>query len=350
MDQPETHRIIRLLESIVTTPSAKAWLAQVSEKKLSVEQLKELSLGRFGIECAETSVRDLVVELDRRARLYAQTRLKESNPQADPEQFEWLWVTARLLEWYGQSGHPPLCKFCYRTVELRSNGRPMDYCAHHAQSGKAKNPAGYVRGRKAYPDFDRRLKELTETDDADQPGNYVWVIADVLLRKQFQFANAGGGDAAYLLESFLSRKLSASFDSVSAQVINIDSIKRDYPSVSEMALRWRKEAGDKAGYDALRHNNNLCVSLHTLIQQWVRYIAWHDAGDRTARVGSGRPSRIDSDQIQKMLNENMSMAEIARRFGVKPGSVYAHVARKAAKVTEPKGAVEAAVANDIKIG
>ncbi len=361
MKQSDRDSLISILGTILTTSTAKNLLVRLKSMVFGVDSLRQQCVDAFP-ECAGRPVRDLVVEFDRMARLYCKKKKGELNSNADLEMFEQLWATARLLECFGQESHPPLCKFCFRTVEMRSNERPMDYCSHHAQSGKANNPAGYVRGRKAFPVFEKRLKEICSTTNDGEPIDIVWETTGMLLKKQYHFANAGGGGAAYLLKAFLTGEFSNPptspaelnkfdspnrlFDDAAARLIRIDKIEGKFPSLAEIAQGWRSQVGDVTGYKFLQANPNRCVGLNMLLQQWVRYVAWYDFGDRTARVGSGRPSRIDSDQIQKMLNENMSKAEIARRFGVKPGSVYAHVARKATKDTAPKVEVEAVNAND----
>jgi hypothetical protein len=350
-DSAETVVLLHILKSIMKSKEAGDWLETVTENDLRVDALR-LKCHFLIPGIGEPPVRDLAEKMHVQARGLAATIKKLPNQSANLPYFEMCWALARLLEWVGQAEHPPFCKFCFRTVMKGPEGRYMGFCAQHAQGGKEKiNQAGYLRGWKAFPEFSKRLSQLTFDEDEGGKVDVTWEIVEHLLKMQYNFANAGGGDAAYMMKKFLemptieesakvdgpSRKEATPwlFAKEGARVITIDDhISEKYPSVSELAERWRKREGDAAGVEFLE-NHDHTLSWYKLIGQWIRYAAWFEAGDRESRIGSGRPSRLDGDQVRRMLAENIPVAEIARRFGVKPGSVYAHLKKHPQKEKRP---------------
>jgi uncharacterized protein (DUF433 family) len=298
-----------------------------------------------GTEPADLTL-DLVRDLDYRARDQARSE--------DVAAAEKLWVLARLVEYLLSLNQRPLCKFCYRTVGLRTNGRLKDLCPHHATGKDSGRTAEYQRGRKHQHDMERLLSLLPSAEE----------FAQALLTYQLNSLRAKGGAPAtiisrfdfndFIADKFIKQMNAASNQKnaddssgqatadakrqdsadeswdwavqldeaaggsglwrISRSELGIADITQDYPDWTELAMRWRAQFADLEGLQKLNGVGESAVTPLMLIEQWLRWKAWTVRGDSSARVGKGRPSKFDHEEALRLRAQGMRVSAIAKHF------------------------------------
>ena len=238
------------------------------------------------MDFAEPSL-DLVRNLDVMAR---------QRVRADLEGAECLWLLARLVEYVLSMKHRPFCKFCFRTVAVRSNGRLKDFCPMHASGTSSRDTAAYQRGRKHQADLEAYLEKLPKlskgrgTDKLPHLDFLEWR----LLSFQLNAFRKGGGSAGYIVTHL-------DWDAwIVGAPLNIDELRLpeiadDHPDWSELAWRWRALFEDHEGVQQLG-KGGVAVTPRMLVEQWLRWKAWMVAGDHGAQVGKGRPAKINREE------------------------------------------------------
>lgn len=259
-------------------------------------------------------LRQAVLALDRSAR--SSFLANQEKVQA----IEGNWLRARVVEFIAASHHLPLCKFCYRTVDVRMDHRPKEFCSVHASGGETGNPGGYLRGRKSFSGFLARLTDLRDGLKVDE-------IEVRLLRLQLASVKRGGGDAGWVVNKLMRESAEDFLIGEERGRINLHNISHSYPDWTELALRWRSEVGDVVG-KTLIENGRVAISPRLLMGQWIRFYAWSHAGDRDARIGKGRPVRIEPEKANALKAAGQRNAEIAKIFGVSKGSVDVFFSRQ----------------------
>lgn len=265
----------------------------------------------------------LVRTIDERSRLAAQLRLDESTVP------ECLWLLARIVEGVLSGDSRPFCAFCYRTVAVRSNGRLKDYCPEHA-SGSNGNARGYLRGRAHQDAFEDHLADQGTADE----------LAFKLLRHQCNARRKGGGDAGYILAGTASWNWSSGSE-LDIRELKLLEIAHGHPDWTELALRWRQDFDDHEGVVEIS-KGAIAVTPSRLVEQWLRWKAWMVAGDYKARVGKGRPQKIDPEramavwaqEIPKGVKAGEIYAQIAAEYGVSEKSVAVFFSRRRKKTEQ----------------
>lgn len=170
-----------------------------------------------------------------------------------------------------------------------------------------------------------------------------WAAAAIYLTAQYQLAwergNKSGSSAVKaLLHHAACPPYLKDQDIININLIdNIDG-KKDYPSTSALAGRWRKLYDDATGADHVDHGGT--VTPVNLVSQWMRYAAWKESGDgltsdHTPNTKRGRPSRIDATEAIRMVTiENKTVDEVAKHFGVTAMAVYALLHRRGIKLAK----------------
>ncbi len=325
----------------------------------SLRKRKELAalIGSVtGTEQADLTL-ELVRHLDSQAR--HQVRVDDI---ADAEK---LWALARLVEYLLSLNQRPICKFCYRSVSLRSNGRLKDFCPHHASGMDAGHTAEYQRARKRQQALDLLLQLLPSPED----------FAQALLEYQLNSLRVKGGVAGRIVSKFdfngfIDGKLfkipaaqSISDDEWTALMENrderlrqlneaaggelrwrfskdelmLDDIAQDFPDWTDLAMRWRARFDDFEGVQELKGSADGAVTPLLLMEQWLKWKAWTLAGDEAVPVRRGRPAKIDADVAVKMRAEGRTAKEIGEFFDVSPKSVMVFFSRLEKKRNEEDG-------------
>lgn len=289
---------LSLLKSL--TPSAEG--AAVLESVAQCGGKKDLCqlVGDYLLEPIDSLTLDLVRKIDDRSRLSAQSHF------ADNTVPECLWLLARIVEHVLSTDTRPFCAFCYRTVSVRSNGRLKDYCPEHA-SGSNGNAGGYLRGRAHQEAFENHLAGQIPPDE----------LALKLLRHQCNARRKGGGDAGYILAGTASWNWSSGSE-LDIRELKLLEIAHGHPDWTELALRWRQDFKDDEGVAEIS-KGAIAVTPSRLVEQWLRWKAWMVAGDYKARVGKGRPQKIDPERAMAVWAQEMPK-------GVKAGDIYAQIA------------------------
>ena len=282
---------------------AMALLTEASEFTKS-KQLTGLVGDVSHMDFAEPSL-DLVRNLDVMAR---------QRVRADLEGAECLWLLARLVEYVLSMKHRPFCKFCFRTVAVRSNGRLKDFCPMHASGTSSRDTAAYQRGRKHQADLEAYLEKLPKlskgrgTDKLPHLDFLEWR----LLSFQLNAFRKGGGSAGYIVTHL-------DWDAwIVGAPLNIDELRLpeitdDHPDWSELAWRWRTLFEDHEGVQQLG-KGGVAATPRMLVEQWLRWKAWMVAGDNVAQVGKGRPAKINQEEALRLRAEGLPVSEIAKRY------------------------------------
>ena len=281
---------------------------------------------------------------------------------------EKLWVLARLVEYLLSLNQRPICKSCYRSVGLRSNGRLKDFCPHHASGKDSGRTAEYQRGRKHQHDMERLLSLLPSAEE----------FAQALLAYQLNSLRLMGGAAGRIVSKFdFNRFIGGNLFKIPAvQSISdeewtalmegdgeelrqlneaaggelrwrfskaelmLDEITQDFPDWTELAMRWRARLDDFEGVQKLKGCADGAVTPLLLMEQWLRWKAWKLLGDEAVPVRRGRPARIDADVAVKMRAEGRTAKEIGEFFDVNPKSVMVFFSRLEKKRNEEDGGGE----------
>ncbi len=317
--------------------SAAASAAQRMPKKALCAQVSD-QLG----EPIEALSLDLVRRFDERSRQLARETLssREEHPDFDDNDVPaCLWLWARIIEYVLFTDARPFCTFCYRTVALRSNGRLKEYCPEHA-SNKG-NAGGYLRGRAHQKAFQEYLADQESPDD----------LVLGLLRFELNSRRKGGGNAGYVFKESI-RKIQASGIRLDIKLDDLHWMTQGHPDWTELALRWRQHVEDYEGVGQIS-KGLIAVTPSLLVEQWIRWNAWKERGDFGARVGKGRPTKIDHDEALRLRAEGMRVSDIAKHFPtVNPKSLIvffsrwdlAHIDREQALQMRNEGKTDAQIA------
>lgn len=304
-----------------------------------------------------TEQTDLTLELVRDLDYQARHQVRVDDFAAT----EKLWALARLVEYLLSLSQRPICKFCYRSVGLRSNGRLKDFCPYHASGMDAGHAAEYQRGRKRQQNMDRLLSLLPAAEE----------FALALLTYQLNSLRAKGGSPATIISRFdfnrfITDKSIKQMEAISIRndadgslglakadakwqdsgdeswewMIHLDEaaggsglwrispaelglpdITQNHPDWTELALRWRAKFDDFEGLQKLKGGAAGAVTPLLLMEQWLKWKAWSVAGDESVQTRRGRPAKIDREGAKKMRDEGKTDAEIACQYGVSKKSV-----------------------------
>jgi hypothetical protein len=306
-----------------------------------------------------TEPADLTLELVRDLDYQARHQVRVDDVAAA----EKLWALARLVEYLLSLNQRPICRFCYRSVGLRSNGRLKDFCPHHASGMDAGHAAEYQRARKRQHALDRLLQLLPSSED----------FAQALLEYQLNSLRLKGGVAGRIVSKFdfngfIDGKLfkippsqSISDDEWTGLMENryerlrqlneaaggelrwrfskaelmLDDLTQDSPDWTELAMRWRARFDDLEGLQKLKDGAEGAVTPLLLMEQWLKWKAWSVVGDETVQIRRGRPAKIDREGAIKMRGEGKTDAEIAAKYDVSKKSVGVFFSRlkKSASLT-----------------
>lgn len=303
---------LTLLRALKISSNSLEWLEKFAHLEGEDAVLADIYKGA-GLD-KDILLRQAVLALDRSARTSFLANPEESHV------IEGNWLGARVVEFIGASRHLRLCKFCFRTVDVRMDHRPKEFCSVHASGGETGNPGGYLRGRKSFSGFLACMADLRDELKLDE-------IEVRLLRLQLASVKRGGGDAAWVVNKLMSEFAEFFLNREERGRINLHNISYSYPDWTELALRWRSEVGDVVG-KSLIEKGHVAVTAKLLLDQWIHFYAWSHAGDRDARVGKGRPVRIEPAKANALKAAGQRNAEIAKTFGVSKGSVDVFFSRQ----------------------
>lgn len=308
---------LSLLKRLPLSSQGEAVLASAGECKSKKDLCRQLGEHLGG--SIDSLTLDLAREIDESSRQLALERLPRHGAQpdfADDNLPECRWLWAKIVEYVLSTDARPFCAFCYRTVAVRSNGRPKDYCPEHA-SGSQGNAAGYLRGRAHQKAFADHLAAQESPDE----------LAFKLLRFQFYSRRNGGGNPGDIVKHSIDNIRSSGIQ-LDAEEGGLDWMTRGQPDWTELALRWRKHVQDDEGVVPIS-NGSIAVTPLRLVEQWIRWNAWKDRGDFSARVGKGRPAKFDHDEAVRLRDLGMPVSEIAKRFPeINPKSLFVFFSRR----------------------
>lgn len=219
------------------------------------------------------------------------------------------WLLARVSEEFASRTLRPLCSRCYRTVAVRRDGRFKEFCPDHASDKLSSNRGGYLRGYRFSADFAERVVS-TEFE------NQVAELEYRFLRHQLFSTRKGAGAASnVVLPRVPTEKIWTQGTDLTIEDLRLQDICNDYPDWTELALRWRLLFDDQEGVQELKSEYR-AVTPRLLVTQWLRWKVWTTAGDKDARIGKGRPAKIDKATALEMRASGKTHAEIADKFGV----------------------------------
>lgn len=223
--------------------------------------------------------------------------------------FNQVWLLARLSELFASRNLLPFCSRCYRTVAMRRDGRPKEFCPEHASDNESTNRGGYLRGYRFSTEFVERVS-------SEEFENQVTELEYRFLRHQYYSTRYGAGAASYVVcPEEVTEPIWTKGTALTIEGLRLNEICDDYPDWTELTLRWRKLFNDEEGVQELLAQDR-AITPRVLVTQWLRWKAWSDLGDKTARVGKGRPAKIDKDTALKLKADGKTYAEIAEIFGV----------------------------------
>lgn len=331
---------LSLLKGLTSSAEGAAVLESVAQcgGKKDLCQL----VGDYLLDPIDSLTLDLVRKIDERSRQLARDTLslREDHPDFDDNDVPaCLWLWARIIEHVLSTDARPFCTFCYRTVALRSNGRLKEYCPEHA-SNKG-NAGGYLRGRAHQKAFEEFLADQESPDD----------LVLGLLRFELNSRRKAGGNAGYVFKESI-RKIQASGIRLDIKLDDLHWMTQGHPDWTELALRWRQHVEDYEGVGQIS-KGLIAVTPSQLVEQWIRWNAWKERGDFSARVGKGRPTKIDHDEALRLRAEGMRVSDIAKHFPeVNPKSLIvffsrwdlAHIDREQALQMRNEGKTDAEIA------
>lgn len=237
------------------------------------------------------------------------------------------WLLARATEEFASKGLRPFCSRCYRTVAVRRDGRFKEFCPEHASDNEASNRGGYLRGY-------RFSAEFAEQVNSEQFEKLVADLEYRFLRHQLFSTRKGSGAASNVVLPVVTTESNwTQGTGLTVQSLRLDEICDDFPDWTELAQRWRLLFDDQEGVQELKSDVH-AVTPRLLVTQWLRWKVWSDAGDKSARVGKGRPPKIDKDAALKLRVDGNTHAQIADHFGVSKAAVAMFFTRLKAKNTE----------------
>lgn len=219
------------------------------------------------------------------------------------------WLLSRIAEIFLAMEHRPFCVFCYRTVALRRSGQLKKYCPEHASGPESGSSGGYLRGVRFSGEFVEQAKSL-------EMGLLLDDLEFKFLRHQIHSTRFGAGSASnVVMPERATDSVWTAGTNLTIQDLRLKEICQDYPDWTELALRWRRLFDDKEGALELESQKG-AVSPRLLLEQWLRWKLWTIAGDKDARIGKGRPAKIDKVAALEMRADGKTHAEIADKFGV----------------------------------
>lgn len=222
---------------------------------------------------------------------------------------EQFWLLARISEFIASANHRPFCKYCYRTVAIRRNGRLKELCPEHASDSDAGNRGGYLRGYRFSDEFQRKVEDA-------EVFNTIQDVEFQFLRHQLNSVRKGAGSARNVVMPISATdKIWTDETHLNIEELRLPEICLDYPDWTELARRWRHLFGDSEGFHQLE-SQKLAVTPGLLLEQWFRWKIWTTSGDKEARVGKGRPAKIDKELAVEMRARGATHAEIADHFDV----------------------------------
>jgi hypothetical protein len=259
----------------------------------AVAQLGQIKATKFSLE--------MVRMWDEQARLRAQ------HQQGGDEFVDRWWLAARLCEFGLAEKHRPFCRYCFRTVQSRTNKRLKQFCPEHASDG---DRGAYLRGYRFGSEFDETAS-----------GGAVHTLLDDLeyrfLLHQLNSVRMGAGSVRNMVDPVHALKPNSwsRAAQLDLQALRVTEILEGYPDWTELALRWRGLFSDETGVSELTERG-MAVTPRLLLEQWIRWRIWNEVGDKHAQVGRGRPSKIDEETALKLREEGRTHAQIAEHFGV----------------------------------
>lgn len=265
----------------------------------------EISLNEAVAQLGQIKVTKLSLEM---VRLWdEQARLRAQQQQGGDEFVDRWWLAARLCEFGLAEKHRPFCRYCFRTVQSRTNKRLKQFCTEHASD---RDRGAYLRGYRFGSEFDETVS-----------GEAVRMLLDDLefrfLQHQLYSVRLGAGSARNMVDPAQALRPNSwsNVANLDLQALRLSEILDGYPDWTELALRWRSLFSDEEGVLELTERGG-AVTPSLLLEQWIRWRIWNEVGDKHAQVGRGRPSKIDEATALKLREEGKTHAQIAEHFGV----------------------------------
>jgi hypothetical protein len=279
----------------------------------AVGQLGQIKATKFSLEMVRT--------LDEQARLHAQ------HQQGGDEFVDRWWLAARLCEYGLAEKHRPFCRYCFRTVQSRTNKRLKQFCPEHASDG---DRGAYLRGYRFGSEFD-------ETASSEVVQNLLDDLERRFLLHQLHSVRMGAGSARNMVDPVHALKPNSwsRAAQLDLQALRVNEILDGYPDWTELALRWRNLFSDAVGVAELTERG-IAVTPRLLLAQWVRWRIWNEVGDKHAQIGRGRPAKIEKATALQLKAEGKTHAEIAEYFGVSKIAVSMFFTRLKKKLSAVK--------------
>jgi hypothetical protein len=237
-----------------------------------------------------------------------------------------------MLELLSATQHPRYCQFCYRTAWIDPNGRQTKLCRHHAQSGPHKTTAGYQRGLTYKASFHARLPIQSETDRYTE---VAWEFATRCLHTHYKEAAMGREDIYHVIVDSMSPV--SDYLHLEDGTSPFQPEHRDFarwrdelppiPTYRDAGTAWRQQHDDRDGSLWLESADH-CITPLLIYEQWVRYIAWRDAGDYHAPKAKGRPLKITPATAIQMRADGKTVSQIAAYLNVAEITVKQFFARQ----------------------
>lgn len=236
-----------------------------------------------------------------------QARLRAQQQEEGDEFVDRWWLAARLCEFSLAEKHRPYCRYCFRTVESRTNKRLKQFCPEHASDG---DRGAYLRGYRFGSEFDEAVS-----------GEAVRMLLDDLefrfLQHQLYSVRLGAGSARNMVDPVQALRPNSwsNVANLDLQGLRVNEILEGFPDWTELSLRWRSLFSDDTGVSEIAERG-MAVTPRLLLEQWIRWRIWTEVGDVHAQVGRGRPAKIEKATALQLKAEGKTHAEIAEYFGV----------------------------------